>query len=221
MGNRKSSLSNDALAEYMKLSKERFTAKEVKTLYAHFMVVSSIDSADSLIDASEFSTCMGLERSTYLQTRIFTVFDKDGDGRISFSEFIQALSVLSHKAPQDDKLSFSFRMYDRDNDRKIGKVELAEMLKASIQSLPHKFTEEQINQLIDTTFKEADQNGDGYINFEEYKKMSFQHPQILSNMTMNITEKVRDIEVLMKKSKKKKNKKKKGGPAKPPPAPSS
>eukprot|EP00941_MAST-03F_sp_MAST-3F-sp1_P003119 g3119.t1 len=226
MGNKSSSkkqLKSSQVASLVQLSKARFSAKEIKSLYAHFILISSIRADDGLIDSKEFATCMGLERSTYLQGRIFAVFDKDGDGRINFEEFIQALSVLSHKAPQDDKLAFSFRMYDRDNDRKIGKVELSEMLKTSIQSLPHKFTDAQINSLIETTFKEADLNGDGFINFDEYKKMSVQHPQMLSQMTMNVGEKIKDLEVKMKNMKKKgfgkKKKNYRGGDANPPAAP--
>ena len=162
---------------------------------------------------------LGLERSTYLQQQIFNVFDKDGDGRINFTEFLQALSVLSHKAPKEDKLSFSFPMYDRDGDRKIGKVELSEMLKTAIQSLPHKFTDEQVAQLIETTFKEADLNNDGYINFDEYCKMSIQHPQMLSQMTINVSESIKGFGGKKKKLKGKKKKSMWGGKAAPPPAP--
>jgi serine/threonine-protein phosphatase 2B regulatory subunit len=219
MGNKKSCpLKSDEIANLVQTAKGRFTAKEVKALYTHFMLVSSIDHKDGLIDNSEFGTCMGLERSTYLQQQIFNVFDKDGDGRINFTEFLQALSVLSHKAPKEDKLSFSFRMYDRDGDRKIGKVELSEMLKTAIQSLPHKFTDEQVAQLIETTFKEADLNNDGYINFDEYCKMSIQHPQMLSQMTINVSESIKGFGG-KKKLKVKKKKNKWGGKAAPPPAP--
>ena len=84
MGNKKSCpLKNKEVEALVQTAKGRFSAQEVKSLHAHFMLVSSIDHNDKLIDMSEFGTCMGLERSTYLQQRIFNVFDKDGDGTIT------------------------------------------------------------------------------------------------------------------------------------------
>lgn len=52
---------------------------------------------------SDFRAAM-LFRDSVLVDRIFRVFDMDDDGVISFPEYIACLSILSHKATQEEKL---------------------------------------------------------------------------------------------------------------------
>jgi hypothetical protein len=44
--------------------------------------------------------------------------------------------------------------------------------------------DDQIRKLVDQTFEEADNNGDGLINFAEYKAMVAKHPAMIKNMTI-------------------------------------
>lgn len=45
--------------------------------------------------------------------RVFQIFDKDNDGKISFVEFITGLSQL-YGNDEEEKLKFMFKIYDID-----------------------------------------------------------------------------------------------------------
>lgn len=194
MGNKSNKLKPAALRECMLVSKKRFTETEVKNLHAHFLTISAINDDDGLIDVREFKSALGLSASNFFVERIFHIFDINGDGKINFSEFLAGLSVLCLKAPDKDKLYFSFRIYDIDEDGKISKAELHKMMTCCLKCFPHKFTEEQTTDIIDKTFKEADTNKDGYIDFDEYSSLVANHPLMLSQMSINVKQKIAEMQ---------------------------
>lgn len=117
---------------------------------------------------------------------MFALFDEDGDGTIDFREFICGLSVFCEKGTIDEKLKFSFRIYDFDGDGCISKEELHKLLKASLVENSLGIPEEQLSSLVDATFAEADTDGDGRISFEEYRVLVTKHPSMIGNMTIQV-----------------------------------
>ena len=61
---------------------------------------------------------------------IFRIYDADGNGHISFNEFITTLNVSS-KGSLEDKLRYSFRLYDVDRNGSITQKELTEIFSVS------------------------------------------------------------------------------------------
>lgn len=116
---------------------------------------------------------------------MFQLFDGNGDGFITFTEYINGLSVLSFRGTLDEKMKFSFKVYDFDNDSKISESELSKMLQASLSENDVKLTPEQASAIVKATFVEADTNRDGYVDFQEYKRMVEKYPSILTNMTLD------------------------------------
>jgi len=162
-----------------------FTAEEIETLYAHFRSIASSQTDDGYIDRDEFREAIGLAESLFVD-RLFQLFDENNDGVINFQEFICGLSILSIRGTLEEKMLFSFRIYDFDSDNKISNAELTSMLKTSLLENGVQFTPAQIELIIRSTFEEADANGDGYIEFDEYKRIVQDHPSILSNMTLDL-----------------------------------
>ena len=62
---------------------------------------------------------------------------------------------------EEEELKSAFNLMDLDHNGYITKDELAESLKA----MGHNMSAEEVEQLI----KEADLNGDGKVDFEEFK----------------------------------------------------
>ena len=109
-----------------------FSAAEVKALWVQFASLGKADGgSEILLNRADFQTAVGMKNSTFVD-RLFAVFDENDDGAINFSEFLTILSVLSTKALPAEKLEVSFKIYDMDKDGKIGRDELATMLRATM-----------------------------------------------------------------------------------------
>lgn len=65
-------------------------------------------------------------------------------------------------------MRFAFKVYDIDRDGYISNGELFIVLKMMVGS---NLKDQQLQQIVDKTIMEADLDGDGKINFEEFAKM--------------------------------------------------
>jgi len=101
-------------------------------------------------------------------SRMIAIFDDDGSGSVDFREFISGLSAFSSKGNKEEKLRFAFKVYDIDRDGFISNGELFIVLKMMVGS---NLKDGQLQQIVDKTIMEADQDGDGKINFEEFTRM--------------------------------------------------
>jgi calmodulin len=87
--------------------------------------------------------------------------DTDGDGNISFDEFV----VMMQKGGDEDaELREAFNVFDKDKNGFIDRDEIKDVLK-TLTGVEHSETE------IDLMIKEADTNNDGKVSFQEFKKM--------------------------------------------------
>eukprot|EP00275_Glaucocystis_incrassata_P001725 EC123801.1.p1 GENE.EC123801.1~~EC123801.1.p1 ORF type:complete len:193 (+),score=26.33 EC123801.1:88-666(+) len=179
----KAALKRKEIAEFIKHT--HFTQDEVRNLYKHFRSISGSMQDDGLIDKLEFQHALGLPESLFVD-RMFSLFDENGDEMINFQEFLLGLSVFCPKGSFDERLKFSFKIYDFDGDGRISRDELMKMLEAGLIENHMNLTQEQIDALVDATFNEADSDGDGKIDFEEYKGMVMKHPSMIRNMTIAI-----------------------------------
>jgi len=160
-----------------------FDIEEIQKLYEQFRSISSSRQDDGVIDKAEFQQALGLKDSLFVD-RMFSLFDADTDGTIDFREFICGLSVFCEKGTIDEKLKFSFRIYDFDRDGCISKEELYKLLEASLVENSLGIPQEQLGSLVDATFAEADTDGDGKISFDEYRVLVTKHPSMIGNMTI-------------------------------------
>lgn len=74
-----------------------------------------------------------LFKDSALLDRIFRVFDADDDNQISFMEYLTCLSIISSKANKDEKIKFSFAIYDFDGDGFISVTDLTAVVAATLR----------------------------------------------------------------------------------------
>uniref|UniRef100_A0A0A9Z690 Calmodulin n=1 Tax=Lygus hesperus TaxID=30085 RepID=A0A0A9Z690_LYGHE len=86
--------------------------------------------------------------------------DQDGNGSIEFNEFLQMMSKKMKGAEGEDELREAFRVFDKNNDGLISNSELRHVM----TNLGEKLSDEEVDDMI----KEADIDGDGMVNYEEF-----------------------------------------------------
>lgn len=156
-----------------------FDKDEIDRLQKRFLKLDRDGSGT--IDKGEFLDIPGIA-SNPLANRLMDVFDADGSGTIDFQEFITGLSAFSGKTATVDKLKFAFKIYDIDRDGFIGNGELFIVMKMMVGK---NLQDEELQQIVDKTMMEADEDGDQKLSFEEFKK-AVNSTSIASALTINL-----------------------------------
>eukprot|EP01084_Bolivina_argentea_P124141 219985_1 len=99
---------------------------------------------------------------TELQNIIQAV-DADGNGTIDFSEFLTMLARKLKDTNDEDHIKEAFKVFDKDSNGFISAAELKHVMTNSGETL----TDEEVDEII----RQADIDGDGQINYEEFVKM--------------------------------------------------
>merc|ERR550534_2333441 len=91
--------------------------------------------------------------------------DQDGNGAISFNEFVWLMTREIHDSDIEEEIREAFRVFDKDGHGFIPVPDLQHVL----QTLGEKLSADETQELI----SEADLDGDGNVNYEEFITMLF------------------------------------------------
>ncbi|EFC47888.1 calcineurin regulatory subunit B [Naegleria gruberi] len=177
MGTNTSSLRPEEVEEMQKGT--NFTQKEIKKLYKRFKKLDK--DGNGTISKDEFLMIPELAVNPLVK-RVISIFDENGDGSVNFKEFIAALSVFNAQGDKQRKLEFAFKVYDIDGDGYISNGELFTVLKMMVGN---NLSDVQLQQIVDKTILEADEDGDGKISFEEFAK-TLSHQDLENKMTIRL-----------------------------------
>ena len=89
---------------------------------------------------------------------IFSKLDLDGSGTISYNEFLTSI-IDSRKILTEDRLEKAFKMFDRDENGLLSVDEIKSFFGGNEKTWKK-------------VLKEVDKNGDGEVDFEEFKTIT-------------------------------------------------
>ncbi|KAJ7705452.1 hypothetical protein B0H17DRAFT_1175305 [Mycena rosella] len=97
-----------------------------------------------------------------LQDMIYEV-DADGNGTVDFPEFLTMMARKMRDTDSEETFKEAFKVFDKDGNGYISPAEL----EYAMTNLGEKLSDNEVDEMI----READVDGDGQINYEEFVKM--------------------------------------------------
>lgn len=124
---------------------------------------------DGYIDFEEFKAGTGCNEANIEVLRsVFDRFDTDGNGFMDFDEFCAMASLFKNTGDEEviDEDSAAFAFIDKDHN---GVITIDEFYEFAKISNPEICTNAE---KLQATFNLFDANGDGFIDFDEFKRMT-------------------------------------------------
>jgi len=125
------------------------------------------------IDYDEFCAILQVAPAHQVE-KLFTLFDKNGTGKIDVQEFMVGLSMFT-SADMEMKVKFAFMVFDKDNNGVITTEELANIL----QAIHMGGDEASVKRKAELIMKQADIDKDAKIDYGEFVGISKRFPNIL------------------------------------------
>ncbi|XP_031271031.1 calmodulin-like protein 8 [Pistacia vera] len=89
--------------------------------------------------------------------------DMNGNRTIELGEFLNLMARKMKECEAEEELREAFKVFDKDQDGYISPNELTHVM----MNLGEKLTDEEVEQMV----READLEGDGQVNYEEFVRM--------------------------------------------------
>ncbi|KAM4732519.1 uncharacterized protein cetn4 [Anableps anableps] len=118
------------------------------------------------IEVKELKVAMralGFEPKKEEIKKMVTDFVKDGSGTIDFDDFVSMMTQKMNEKDTKEEIMKAFRLFDDDCTGKIS----FKNLKRVAKELGENLTDEELQEMID----EADQDGDGEVNEQEFLRI--------------------------------------------------
>ncbi|XP_042302451.1 guanylyl cyclase-activating protein 2-like [Sceloporus undulatus] len=159
------------MGQYHTCNMKGIEVAELQDLYKKFVV----ECPSGGLYLREFKQFFGItsqsEASEYAESA-FKSFDRNGDGKIDFLEYVAVLNLVLRGKPEH-KLKWLFKVYDTDGNGFLDKTELQKMLKSvyNVKQGWARNTDTQLSspeEVCDRIFQLMDENNDGKLSLKEF-----------------------------------------------------
>ncbi|NXO29095.1 DUOX2 oxidase, partial [Cisticola juncidis] len=126
------------------------------------------------LSRAEFAEALGLKEHSMFVDSMFSLADKDGNGYISFREFLDILAVFMKGSPEE-KSKVMFRMYDIDENGFLSKEEFLRMVRSFIEISNNCLSREQAEQVTESMFRASGFQDRDELTWENFHYMLRDH----------------------------------------------
>ncbi|XP_043084171.1 calcium and integrin-binding family member 2 isoform X2 [Puntigrus tetrazona] len=166
-----------------------FTRKEILRLHGryhelapHLVPMDYTNDPDVKVPLALIVNMPELKENPF-RDQIVKSFSEDGQGNLSFNDFVDMFSVLSEMAPRELKAIYAFKIYDFNVDNYICKEDLEKTLNKLTKE---ELTPEEVNLVCEKAIEEADLDGDNKLSYADFENMISRAPDFLSTFHIRI-----------------------------------
>ncbi|AWP01110.1 putative guanylyl cyclase-activating protein 2-like [Scophthalmus maximus] len=125
------------------------------------------------------------EESLYIET-VFHSFDTNRDNALDFLEYVAALHLLL-RGNLEDRLKWSFKMYDKDGNGRLDRQEVQRIIRIIYKiKLPTSDVSMTPSDICDRIFDLVDQNQDGQISLSEFMEGAQQDEWVMNMLKLDV-----------------------------------
>ncbi|XP_068580424.1 guanylyl cyclase-activating protein 2-like [Cebidichthys violaceus] len=168
---------------------DKIDVKSIQDMYKKFVM----ECPSGLLFLHEFKRFFGVdptgEASDYAEN-MFRAFDRNGDNRIDFLEFVAALNLV-FRGDLEHKLRWSFKVYDKDGNGYVDREELWSIIDSLYRikkgsKIDTDDTQLTVDEVADRILQAVDSDGDGQINLEEFIRGAQEDPWVLNMLQLDM-----------------------------------
>uniref|UniRef100_A0A8C9V9T8 Guanylate cyclase activator 1g n=1 Tax=Scleropages formosus TaxID=113540 RepID=A0A8C9V9T8_SCLFO len=169
---------------------EEVKLSQIQELYKKF----AVECPSGKLHLHEFKKIFGInsdsspEEAAYIEN-LFRSFDINEDDTLDFLEYVAAVHLVL-RGSLEDKLRWSFKVYDSNGNGRLDKHEVMHIItiihKIRNHSASPKTTALTPEQICDRIFGLIDKNKDGEISLEEFLEGAQQDKWLLDNLTLDV-----------------------------------
>ncbi|MED6282953.1 hypothetical protein CHARACLAT_003658 [Characodon lateralis] len=137
------------------------------------------------LTASEFADALGLKPDSLFVDSMFTLADKDGNGYLSFQEFLDVIVIFMKGSPEE-KSQLMFSMNDIGGTGYLSKVEFGRMLRSFIEISNGVLSKAQAEDGIKAMMQAAGFDNKEKISWRDFHSLLKDHEKELQFAQLNV-----------------------------------
>jgi len=165
-------------------SRSRFTTEECRSLLNMYYQLTASVKMDRLHLREILHPTFGITDDVMLD-RVYRVFDRDNDGVINETEWVEGISVMCRGSPES-QIEFSYDIYDINGDRSLAREELAQCLRGCMYPyggvLQVEEVDEALREIVEIGMKKLDKDRDGQITHPDFINACLDDPLLLQSI---------------------------------------
>ncbi|KAM4619333.1 dual oxidase 1 [Polymixia lowei] len=137
------------------------------------------------LTATEFADALGLKHDSLFMDSMFTLADKDGNGYLSFQEFLDVMVIFMKGSPEE-KSKLMFSMHDIGGNGFLTKEEFSRMLRSFIEISNGALSKSQAEDGILAMLQAAGFDDNHKITWEDFHFLLRDHEKELQFAQLNV-----------------------------------